>query len=202
MSSQPPTIGLTGGIGSGKSTVAAQFYELGCIVANADKNAKTAMQNKDVIEQLVGWWGKEILNDDGSVNHGALAAIVFNEESQRIRLESLLHPLAKKLQEEQFSMAGEGTKALVIDAPLLLETGLDKECDAIVFVDASIEIRQKRVQKDRNWSVEEINRREAVQLPLDTKRDRADYVVINEGELGRVHNQVKQILEDVYNRRH
>jgi len=202
MNSQPPTIGLTGGIGSGKSTVAKQFRDLGCIVSNADKNAKKSLEKKEVIEQLVAWWGKEILNEDGSVNNSALAAIIFVEKQQRIRLESLIHPLAKKLQEEQFLMANEGTKALVIDAPLLIETGLDKECDSIVFVDASIETRQKRVQKDRNWSVEEIKRREAAQLPLDTKRNTADYVIINEGELDKVNNQVKQILEDVYNRRH
>ena len=108
---------------------------------------------------------------------------------------------AKQLQDEQFGLASENTKALIIDAPLLLEAGLEEQCDVIVFVEASLEIRQNRVKKNREWSIEEINRREAVQLPLDTKRNKADYVVINETVLDEVHNQVEQILEDIHKRR-
>jgi dephospho-CoA kinase len=201
MNNYIPTIGLIGGIGSGKSTVAEAFRSLGCIVANADENAKKALLDEDIRDQLVSWWGKDILDEDGSVSHKALATIVFKDKSQRLRLESVLHPRAKQIQEEQFRLACDGTKALIIDAPLLLEAGLDEQCDAIVYVDASLEIRQNRVKKYRGWSIDEFNRREAAQLPLDTKRNKADYVVINEGELDEVHNQVKQILEDIHNRR-
>ena len=197
----PPTIGLTGGIGSGKSTIASICKKLGCIVANADENAKKVLQSKEVKRQLVAWWGDTVINSDGTIDNAAIATIIFNDDSERFRLESLIHPQALKLQEVQFSEANEKTNALVIDAPLLLETGLDEQCDTIIFVDASVEIRQNRVKTNRGWSIEELNNREAAQLPLDTKRKRADYVVINEGELDEVQHQVERILEDIHSER-
>jgi dephospho-CoA kinase len=193
----PPTIGMTGGIGSGKSTVASMFQSLDCIVANADENAKQALHDPEIKEQLVDWWGEAILNEDGNIDNAAIAAIIFEDESQRVQLESVLHPRARLLQEEQFQTATKTTKALIIDAPLLIEAGLDEQCDAIVFVDASIETRLNRIKTSRGWSEEEFNRREAAQLPLDKKREKADYVVTNEGNLGEVLHTVGQILEDI-----
>ena len=186
MSLRPPTIGMTGGIGSGKSTIASMFHALGCIVANADENAKQSLQDQDIKEQLIAWWGENIVTKDGDVDCAAIAAIVFDDESQRLRLESLVHPRVRKLQEEQFQTATETTKALIIDAPLLIEAGLDEQCDAIVFVDVSLETRIKRVKSSRGWTEQEFNRREAAQLPLDKKREKADYVVTNEGNLDEV----------------
>ena len=197
MTLSPPIIGLTGGIGSGKSVVASIFQDLGCIVANADENVKRALKTENVRNKLAEWWGVEILNPDGSVNTSRVAAIVFKDDAERKRLESLLHPLAREMQEEQFSAAIAETKALIIDAPLLIEAGLDKVCDAIVFVDSSPEIRQNRVIESRRWSIEELKQRELAQLPLDTKRKKADYIVINEGNLDNAQRQVEQILEDI-----
>lgn len=193
----PPIIGLTGGIGSGKSTVADIFQQLGCIVANADLNAKQVLQSDSVRDQVVGWWGSTILNPDGSVDTSSIAAIVFEDEIERKRLEALLHPLARVIQDEQFSKATSTTKALIIDAPLLLETGLDDLCDVIVYVDCSLEIRQKRVIESRGWSIEDFKQRESAQFPLDTKRKKADYIVVNEGDPDGLQRQVEQILEDL-----
>ena len=197
MTLSPPIIGLTGGIGSGKSVVASIFQDLGCIVANADENVKRALKTENVRNKLAEWWGVEILNPDGSVNTSRVAAIVFKDDAERKRLESLLHPLAREMQEEQFSAAIAETKALIIDAPLLIEAGLDKVCDATVFVDSSPEIRQNRVIESRGGSIEELKQRESAQLPLDTKRKKADYIVINEGNLDNAQRQVEQILEDI-----
>ena len=197
MNASPPTIGLAGGIGSGKSTIASCFEQLGCIVANADENAKKALQTEGVRSQLVDWWGSDILNHDGSINTSAVAAIVFEDNTERLRLESLLHPIAREMQQEQFSVATKETKAFIIDAPLLIEAGFDAICDAIVFVDVSTEIRQKRVKECRGWSNEELKRRETAQLPLDMKRKKADYIVVNEGNLDSVKRQVEHILEDI-----
>ncbi len=198
----PPIIGLIGGIGSGKSTVAQIFEQLGCIVANADLNSKQALQSETVKQQLVTWWGDSILNPDGSVSTSKVAAIVFGNEEERKRLEALLHPLARKIQEEQFAQATSLTKALIIDAPLLLEAGLDSRCDAIVFVDCSPEIRLNRVKESRGWTTEDFKQRESTQLPLDTKRKKADYIVVNEGDLDGLQPQVEQILEDFNERIH
>ncbi len=199
MTMLPSTIGLTGGIGSGKSAVASVFQEHGCVVANADENAKAVLQDSEVRDQLVEWWGSKILDIDGHVDRKVLAEIVFNDASARKQLEALVHPRVRQIQEAQFKNAPQGTQALIIDAPLLIEAGLDTLCDAVVYVEASREIRIERVQKTRGWTEEELTRRELAQLPLDTKRNKADYVLINEGTLDEVHNQVKQILEDMNN---
>ena len=101
------------------------------------------------------------------------------------------------MQEKQFSVADSSTKALIIDAPLLIESGLDVLCDAIIFVDVPFETRKTRVLQSRNWTEQELQSREATQYPLDKKRKRADYVVINEGDLGAVTLQVKKILDEI-----
>ena len=158
-------------------------------------------EDSEVRNQLVEWWGKEVLNTDGLVNREAVSRTVFNNEIQRLKLESLIHPRVRLMQESQFSAAPSETIALVIDAPLLVEAGLESLCDVIIFVEASKETRLQRVFDNRGWTSEELELREETQLPLDTKRNKADYVVINEGELDEIHNQVKQILEDIHNKR-
>ena len=192
-----PTIGIIGGIGSGKSTIANMFRALGCIVSEADANIQYLLTTKEVIQELVSWWGDAVLQEDGQVNKKAIADIVFADTQERKRLEGFLHPKARLLQEEQFSKANSTTPALVIDAPLLLESGLDELCDAIVYVDVSEKTRIERVEKSRGWTGAELLKREASQTPLDKKRKVADYVVINEGEVTAVQNCVAQILEEI-----
>jgi len=201
VNSSPPVIGLVGGVGSGKSAVAEVMKQFGCIVANADDNTKVVLRDSEVRDQLVAWWGKGILNVEGLVDKKAIADIVFQNEEAIKKLEDLVHPRVQSMQEAQFRNAPQGTRGLVIDAPLLLEAGLDSCCNVLIFVDSRREIRLARVLETRGWSPKELNRREGAQLPLDMKRNKADYVLINEGELGEVYDQVKQILEDIDNRR-
>ncbi len=200
MTCRPPTIGIVGGIGSGKSTVATALDELGCVIACADANVKKILATKEIQEELVAWWGNAVLDADGELNTKAIADLVFNNEKERGRLEQLLHPLARNMQEAAFEKADQHTKACVIDAPLLLETSLAELCDFIIFVEVSTEIRQNRVIASRGWTAEELERRESTQLPLDIKRKRADYIVMNEGDLDNVKHQVEQILEDIKTR--
>jgi dephospho-CoA kinase len=200
MTRRPPTIGIVGGIGSGKSTVATTLDELGCVIACADANVKKILATKEIQEELVAWWGNAVLDADGELNTKAIADLVFNNEKERGRLEQLLHPLARNMQEAAFEQADQHTKACVIDAPLLLETSLAELCDFIIFVEVSTEIRQNRVIASRGWTAEELERRESTQLPLDIKRKRADYIVTNEGDLDNVKHQVEQILEDIETR--
>jgi dephospho-CoA kinase len=202
MSHPPLVIGLMGGIGSGKSAVAQALKDLGCVVADADANAKAVLQDTQVREQLVAWWGAEILNADGSIDRKAISDIVFKDERARKQLEEVVHPRVRKMQETQFAAAKEGTRALVIDAPLLLEAGLDSLCNVLIFVDSPQKTRLQRVMQTRGWDSDELQRREETQIPLDKKRKKADYVLINEGALDAVRSQVKQILEDIHNGRH
>ena len=192
-----PTIGLMGGIGSGKSLIAEFLETLGCVVANADENASQVWKQQEVLDTIVSWWGDSVLLTDGSVNRSHVAKIVFQDVNERVRLESLLHPRIRALQENQFENANGDVVAYVIDAPLLMEAGLDTHCDALIFVDASPEIRHKRCSQTRNWDPKELERREAAQIPLDKKRDSADYVLCNEDTQSEAMNELRQILESI-----
>lgn len=189
-----PVIGIVGGIGSGKSRVASLLEEAGCVVSDADALARAALQDSSVRDTVVSWWGDGILEEDGSVSRAAVADRVFADASELERLEQLLHPLVEAARTAQFDAAPETTTALVIDAPLLLEVGLDSACDAIVFVDCPREVRLQRVASSRGWDAGELERREALQMPLDEKRSRAHHVVLNHGRVEDLREQVEALL--------
>lgn len=197
----PPVIGIAGGIGAGKSSVARILGELGCIVSESDVLARAALRDPAVRNELVQWWGKEILDDDGQVDRSRVAQIVFADPAQRKRLESLTHPWIEQRRLQHFQHSPQDAPAFVIDAPLLFEAGLDRECDAVIFVDARRAVRLSRVKKERGWEDQELAKREQSQMALDEKRRRADYVVHNNGDWSELHEQVRGILNHIVERR-
>jgi len=177
-----PIIGLLGAPGAGKSTVAAEFARQGAGVIDADALARAAMQEQAVRDQLVEWWGRGVLAADGSIDRRAVADRVFGDQDARRALEGLIHP---RVAERRWSLRqayadNPDVTAIVEDSPLLLEAGLDAACDWLVLVDAPREARLARLSRTRGWSAEELQRRENQQTPLDTKRQRADYVISND----------------------
>lgn len=195
---QPVVIGMAGGIGAGKSEVARAFAGLGCVVADSDKAAREALDREDVREQLVAWWGPVVLGKDGRINRKKVAAIVFGDPAERARLEGLVHPIIREGREALIARAKEaGAPAVVIDAPLVFEAGLDSECDAVVFVEANRDIRLARVRETRGWDASELERREKVQLPLDAKRDRSDYCIVNDAGADRLRVEARRILDQI-----
>jgi dephospho-CoA kinase len=192
-----PVIGLTGGIGSGKSRVAAMLRELGCVVSDADAVAKAMLDEDSVRTVIASWWGNDVFDETGHVDRAKVADHVFADPEELQRLESLLHPMVERMRAAEFDAAPEGTIALVIDAPLLLEAGLDEQCDVVLFVDTPDEVRQKRLVENRGWTVEEIDRREAQQMSLDAKRSRAHHVLKNHGGIDDLQSQVERILETI-----
>lgn len=195
-------IGLAGGIGSGKSSVARAFASLGCLVIDSDAEVRTLLTRGEVKRELVSWWGEGVLNDAGEVDRGAVARIVFTDASQRARLEGLLHPMLRTNREAMKRRARDaGAPALILDAPLLFEAGLDTECDAIVFVDTPRQTRLDRVRRGRGWSEEELDRREKSQLPLEEKRSRSDYVLRNYGDPASLEGEVSRLLARMLTRR-
>jgi dephospho-CoA kinase len=192
------TIGIVGGVGSGKSTVARMFADLGCVVVDSDVEARRVLQQPDVVDTLRTWWTEAIMAPDGSVDRKAVAAIVFADRAQRSRLEALVHPRISAQRAEVIQQASrEGRPGVVIDAPLLYEAGVDRECDVVVFVDCPLEVRIERVGQSRGWTRADLESRENAQWPLDVKRERADYHVVNSGDPAELRGQVFRVFSEI-----
>ena len=199
-------IGLTGSIGAGKSTVAQMLTALGCVVSDSDALARVAYRDPSIREQVSAWWGTSILDAQGAVDRSKIASIIFASPSgscddrtratqERLRLEALVHPFIASRREELFARASPKTVALVIDAPLLLESNMANTCDSIWMVDAPCAMRLERVSTTRGWSEAELSRREIAQMPLDLKRKLAHHVLINDGSVESLRAQVVRILK-------
>jgi len=198
---RPLIIGLAGGIGSGKSAVAAELGALGAMVIDSDKESRAALDTAPVREELVKWWGARVVGPDGRVDRSAVAEIVFSDPAERARLESLVHPIVKSTRAQILERAvTEGKRLAVIDAPLLFEAGVDRECDTVVFVDTPEPLRLARVQASRGWDAGELARRENAQLPLEAKRQRADDVVVNDASREVLAGRVRDLLDRIQRR--
>lgn len=198
----PAVIGIAGGIGAGKSAVAAEFAQLGCLVIDSDREARALLRRDDVRKTLVEWWGRGVLDSTGEVDRSAVARIVFSDEAQRKRLEGLTHPMLRSNRETVKALAKErGAPAVILDAPLLFEAGLDAECDAVVFVDTPRPERLRRVVEARGWDEAELARRENSQWPLEDKRRRSDYVLRNDRDEATLRQGVARVLDEILTRR-
>lgn len=197
MNQRKPIVGLAGGIGAGKSTVARIMGELGGWVIDADALAREALNRPEVRDRLVGWWGRGILDAEGRADRRRIAARVFEDPAERRRLEDLIHPIvsAERDREIERAQADAEARFIVLDVPLLFEVGLEKRCDRIVFVDADEAVRLERVA-ERGWDAEELRRREKNQRPLDSKRRAAHNVIVNNGSEAECYRQVRRLLSD------
>jgi dephospho-CoA kinase len=198
-----PVIGLMGGIGSGKSLVAKQLESLGCGVIDADRLAREALDQPDVQQQLAHWWGSRVTGPDGRVDRRALSKIVFEDPEALGQLECLVHPIVhqgRAALRERYQQ-DPGCVAIVEDCPLLLEKGIDKSCDAVVFVQAGESTRLSRVAKTRGWTAQELHRREKNQLGLDIKAQSADYIVSNDATEQDCLSQVRDVLTQILQQR-
>ena len=191
-----PIIGLAGGIGSGKSMVAGVLVELGAGLIDSDTIGRALLGEPAVADTLRGWWGDSILDVEGRIDRKRVGDIVFNDPAQRVRLERLLHPRIEREREvliERFR-ADPGTCAIVLDSPLLFETGLHRRCDTVWFVEADREVRARRVAASRRWAPEELERREKLQKSLDFKQAKADDNIVNNSSIDDLRPQVARLL--------
>ncbi|MGE3182707.1 MAG: dephospho-CoA kinase, partial [Phycisphaerae bacterium] len=145
------------------------------------------------------WWGPGVLTASGGPDRSAIAGIVFSDEVERKRLESLIHPLiaAQRVSMIQSVESQPAVKAIVLDSPLLIESKLDRLCDAIIFVHASEAQRLERVTRNRGWGKEEFYRRENQQLSLEQKRARAHYIIENTGTRESLRKSVQVVLNRI-----
>jgi dephospho-CoA kinase len=194
-----PIIGLAGGIGSGKSFVAALFADEGCLVLDADASVRAAYLDPAIRAALKQWWGDAAFLPDGSVNRRAIAERVFADPTERAKLEQLIHPFVAADRDRSMQQRAHDprVKAFVWDVPLLFETGLYKSCDVVVFVDAPLSERAARVARTRHWPPGELQRRENSQYPLDKKRRMSHYVIGNTADAGAARQQVRDVLSRI-----
>ncbi len=195
-----PIIGLAGGIGAGKSTVARILADNGVAVIDSDRLNREQLEKPEVIAELVRMFGPDIRGADGRVSREAVARVVFNDTEQRRRLEALLHPRIAEQRTEliEACQADPQVRAIALDSPLLHEAGLDRQCDVVVFVDAPPQERARRVAASRGWSAEELDRREKSQEPLDIKGGKADYIVVNKSGLDDLRSSVENLLAELF----
>lgn len=193
-------IGVTGGIGTGKSTVARMFERLGAAVIDADIISHQLMEPKKLAwRQIVKRFGEGILNEDESINRKRLAGVVFKDADQRRALEAILHP--KVMREIKYRLGGlrrsKRVKAVVLDVPLLLEAGGQKAVDALVVVTAPPEVQSQRLKEKYGWSKEEVHERIEAQWDLSAKAALADHVVDNSASVDATRRQVKQLWKQL-----
>ena len=194
-----PIIGLTGGAGAGKTTLARQFEKLGCAVIDADQLNHEVLTNPEIVHQIEQWWGPEVLGADGLIDREVVGRIVFADESELRKLTNLVHPLIADREQAQIAKFLEipTVKAVVLDVPLLYETGQDQWCDKVIFVQSDMVDRQKRVAEKRSWDEERLKKVEKIQMPLDSKAKRADYVIANKSTIPSLATEVAQVLSQI-----
>lgn len=181
-------VGVLGGIASGKSAAARFLAGAEGVVLDADRIAREVLASDEVRAELVARFGPEILLPDGSPDRARLAERVFASREDRAALERLTHPRVRATLRHALDAARErNVPRIVLDVPLLLENdaehGLARACDALVFVEADERARDARATATRGWPTGEVARREAAQMPLARKRERADFVIQNDGSL-------------------
>jgi dephospho-CoA kinase len=173
-------VGLTGSIGVGKSFVASVFIELGCHVLDADQTAReVVMPGTAGLKALTEAFGEDILNPDGTLNRKELGAVVFNDESQRRRLNHILHPFIIARQDEILNAweAEDPDGIGIVDAALMIESGGYKRFDKLIVVHCRPEVQLERLMLRDKLSREEALRRINSQMPQEEKQRFADYLI-------------------------
>ena len=199
-------IGLTGGIVSGKSTVARMFKDLGAKIIDADKlGHKVILPQEAVWKRIIKIFGKDILQKDQTINREKLGKIVFANQNLLKKLNKITHPEIIKLIKKEISLAKDDSKEekkiLIIDAALIYETKIDRLMDKIIVVYLDEEEQLKRLKKRNNLSEKEALQKIKSQIPLKEKIEIADYLIDNSNSLDKTREQVKKIWENLISRK-
>ncbi len=186
-------VGLTGGLGAGKSEVAKIFESLGAYIIETDVLAREAVApNSDGLRAIARVWPSVVQGD--SLNRAALAEIVFRDATARERLNAIVHPFVRQLALEKEQHAKPG-QIIVHVVPLLFETDYAKRCDATVVVVAPDELRVRRVLERDRWSEDQIRARMSAQIDPHQARGRATHVIENDGDLSHLRERTQAVLE-------
>ena len=190
-------IGLTGGIGTGKSTASEYLRKQGFSIIDADRISREIVEPGTLLlKELEKNFGSGIIKDDGTLDRKALAAIVFSDKEKKSRLDGLMHghildEIERKISESQ---SGEG-RGIIVDAPLLFETGLEKKCDQVWLITADETLRILRVCERDGMDPEEVRARIQNQRADEEKKERAHRIVDNSGSKEALLAQLAELIE-------
>ena len=191
-------VGLTGGIGSGKST-ASNFFELfGSFVINADEEAKKILSSNETVQhELISEFGTDIIDVSGEINKAKLARVAFQDEDHQQRLNSVIHPYIYNSIDDHFNDVLKDGKfdIFIVDGALIFESGYDVHMDYIIVVTALLKNRMERALARETLSREEILKRIELQWPEEEKVNLADFVIHNDGSEEDLKNNVKILIE-------
>jgi dephospho-CoA kinase len=192
-------VALTGNIASGKSTVARQLADRGAVVVDADELARRAVDpGGPALAAITARWGESVLRADGSLDRSALRGIVFADAAELDALNAIVHPEVERLRGAAFVAALQSGAAVVVyDVPLLFERGLDAHYEQIILVDAPAPLRLERLVQSRALSREEAARMIASQLPSESKRARATYVIDNVGTMDELRDKADAVWREL-----
>jgi dephospho-CoA kinase len=191
-------VGLTGGIGAGKSTVAGMLADRGAVVIDADELARRAIERgTDGFARVVDSFGPDVVGPDGDLDREGIARIVFADEERRRELEMIVHPEVARLLEEAVDPYRDTDRIVVYSVPLLAERGLGDLFDLVVVVVADVDRRIERLMRDRGMAPDEVRARVAAQFDDEERAEVADVLIDNDGEPARLGPQVDRLWADL-----
>ncbi len=201
MEKRKKIIGILGGIGSGKSTVANELQKLGCGVVDADKIVGDLLKTETVIRKVCEIFGDGVLTDDGQIERAKLAKTAFDSKENLDSLNEIIHPCVFAISQGLIEDLNEthDVKAIVLDVPLLLEVGWEKIADVLIFVDCKDSSKADRTLKKAVSDENLRKKRENFQISLDNKAEIADYIVDNNSGLEALADQIARIFAKIIN---
>lgn len=196
-------VGLTGGIASGKSTVSHIFDRAGAVVIDADKLARQVVEpGKPAWKEIREQFGRQVFKPDGTLDRERLGDMVFHQNRLRRQLEAIIHPRVRAQMDETLGKLAlsRPDSVVVLDVPLLLETGMDKGLDEIIVVYAPAAVQLRRLMLRNGFSADQAQARIDAQMPMERKRSRATLVIDNSGDLAGTEKQTMAIYHDLAQR--
>ena len=191
-------VGLTGGIGSGKSTASRYFESLGAFVLDADEEAKKLITTNETVQhELISEFGTDIIDGTGRVDKNKLSRVAFQDEDHQQRLNSVVHPYIFNLIDKEFNRVFNDKKhgVFIVDAALIYETGFDAHLDYVIVVTAHLKNRMERALGRETLSREEILKRVGFQWPEEEKVNMADFVVHNDGTEAELQKNIESLIK-------
>ena len=193
------TLGITGGVATGKTTVARMFSSLGVKVVDSDRLVHGLIQpGGETCRKIVNLFGSTILGQDNSIDRRKLGEIVFNDSVKRKDLEGIIHPEVKKLIRGKLSLyERSGEEIVAVEIPLLFEANMENVVDRIVVVVRKKSLQERALRENKNLSEENALKRISAQLPIEEKITRADFVIDNNGSLPETKKQVGELVAKI-----